>query len=105
MIKEGYLRNYKNKPLSSGTDIDIQAQLHEDHDEKAQAYEVKNPVHDSIQDLGRPITRGRLWKVQEALQYKVANLMKAIRMEETRLITYQYDWRTRRRANKDFFSC
>ena len=69
--------------------MDIQAQLHKTHDEKVQTHEMKNEVKDPIQDLGEPMTRGRLKKTQEALQYKVTYLLKAQLlkdyMKETRL--------------------
>jgi len=51
--------------------VDIQAQFHEIHDEKVQVPEVKNKIQDRIQDLGRSMTRKRLNKTQETLQYKV----------------------------------
>jgi len=57
-------------------DVDIQAQLHKIHDEKVQAHETKNVVQNPIQDLGGPMTRGRLKKIQEALQYKVTYMLK-----------------------------
>jgi len=74
-------------------DVDNPAQLHETHDEKAQVHEANNEVQDSIQDLGGLMTRGRLRKTQEALQYKVTYLLKTQllkdnQMEEIRLITY-----------------
>jgi len=73
--------------------VDNPAQLHETHDEKAQVHEANNEVQDSIQDLGGLMTRGRLRKTQEALQYKVTYLLKTQllkdnQMEEIRLITY-----------------
>jgi len=76
--------------------VDIQAQLHKTHDEKAQVHEMKNEVQDPIQDLGGPLTRGRLRKIQKALQYKVTHLMKAQllkenHIEETKLIAYLID--------------
>ncbi|KAK7311119.1 hypothetical protein RJT34_09039 [Clitoria ternatea] len=46
--------------------MDIQAQAHEAHNKKNQAL---NP----IQDLGRPMTRGKLKKAQEALEHKPSN--------------------------------
>jgi len=49
--------------------VDIQAQLHEAHDEKAQAHEAKNEVQDLIQDLSGPMTRVKLRKTQKALQW------------------------------------
>jgi len=72
---------------------DIKAQLYKTHDEKAQVHEIKNEVQDPIQDLGRPMTRGRLRKIQEALQYKVTHLLKTQllkdnHIEETKLITH-----------------
>jgi len=48
-----------------GCDVDIQAQLHKTHDEKAQVHKIKNEVQDPIQDLGRPMTRERLTKIQD----------------------------------------
>jgi len=51
--------------------VDIQAQFYEIHDEKVQVPEVKNKIQDRIQDLGRSMTRKRLNKTQETLQYKV----------------------------------
>jgi len=74
-------------------DVDIQAQLYKTRDEKAQAYQVKNKVQDSIEDLGGPMTKGRLRKTQEALQYKMTyqlktKLLKDNHMQHTRLITY-----------------
>jgi len=58
-------------------DMDIQAQLHKTHDEKAQVYKIKSEVQDPIKDLGGPMTRGRLRNIQEALQCKVTHLLKA----------------------------
>ena len=57
---------------------------------------MKNEVQDPIQHLGGPMTRGRVRKIQEALQYKVTHLLKAQllndnHMMETRLITYLMD--------------
>jgi len=57
--------------------VDIQAQLHKTHDEKAEVLEMKNEVQDPIQDLSGSMTRGRLRKIQEVLQYKVTHLLKA----------------------------
>ena len=57
--------------------MDIQAQLHKTHDEKAEVLEMKNEVQDPIQDLSGSMTRGRLRKIQEVLQYKVTHLLKA----------------------------
>jgi len=73
--------------------VDIQTQLQKTYNEKTQVHEIKNEVQDPIQDLGEPVTRGRLRKIQEALQYKVTHLLKAQLLkdnyiEETRLITY-----------------
>jgi len=51
--------------------------MYKTHNEKAQAHEIKNEVQDPIQDLGGPMTRGRLRKTQKTLQYKVTYLMKA----------------------------
>jgi len=73
--------------------VNIQAQFHEIRDEKVQVHEVKNKVHDSMQDLGGSMTRKILNKTQEDLQYKVtymlkAQLLKNNHIEEIRLITY-----------------
>jgi len=73
--------------------MDIQAQFYEIHDEKVQAHNVKNEIQDRIQDLGGSMTRKRLNKTQEALQYKViymlkAQLLKNNNMKDIRLITY-----------------
>ncbi|CAJ1948922.1 unnamed protein product, partial [Sphenostylis stenocarpa] len=59
----------------------------------AQTHNEKDQDQDPIQDLGGPMTRGMLRKTQEALQYKVTNLLKAQllkdpNMEESRPITY-----------------
>jgi len=47
--------------------VDIQAQLHEAHNEKAQAHVAKSNVQDPIQDLNGSMTRGNLRKTQEVL--------------------------------------
>ena len=44
-------------------DVDIQAQLQKTHDKKAQVHKMKNEVQDPIQNLGGPMTRGRLRKI------------------------------------------
>jgi len=48
--------------------VDIQAQLHKTHDKKAEVHKTKNEVHNPIQDLGGPMTRGRLKKIKEFIQ-------------------------------------
>jgi len=48
-------------------DVNIQAQVHKIHDEKAQAHETKNEVQDPNSRLRWPMTRGRLKKTQEVL--------------------------------------
>ena len=79
--------------LMLNNNMDIQAQFYEIHDEKVQAHNVKNEIQDRIQDLGGSMTRKRLNKTQEALQYKViymlkAQLLKNNNMKDIRLITY-----------------
>ena len=77
----------------TGSEFDgvIKAQAHEAHDQKAQvqAHDQKQ-AQDPIQGLGGPMTRGRLKKVQEALQHKVAHLLEAQHADphvmQTRLI-------------------
>jgi len=53
-----------NGSQEGDNDIDIQVQLHNTHDGKAQVHEMKNKVQDLIQDLGGLIIRGRLTKIQ-----------------------------------------
>ena len=51
--------------MHSNIDVDIQAQLHKTHDEKAYVYETKNEVQNPIQDLGGLMTKGRLRKIKK----------------------------------------